>query len=185
MIWGTFEGATSCRFLNKYRYWAFPGYRVLQKAFVMTTVGFKTKRLLVHWWLESFFRPALLHYRSLTPSAHSACRAGMCSIELNGMWRIGRPGSGNFHCKWLLSHQGPAFHFAQRLDKHTQPGLLSYDFLSEKHIQPYTQEDGVCSAKEFALHCRFSHETPVHREFLIHLMPCRTESISYDCPHKH
>lgn len=79
-------------------------------------VGFKTKRLQVHWLLESFFRPALLHYRSLTPSAYNVGRAGMCFIEFNGTWRIGRPGSENLTSQMRTQPASSAF----RMNKHKQ-----------------------------------------------------------------
>lgn len=103
---------------------------------------------------------ALLHYWSLTPYAHSAGRAGMCSIELNGMWRIGHPGSGNFHCKWLLSHQGQPFIFLFSVETN----IHNQDcFQSGRPLQPYTQEDSAYSTPVFALDCWFSHESQTHK----------------------
>lgn len=106
-------------------------------------VGVKAKRLLVRWWLESFFRHALLHYRRLTPSAHIAGMPGMCPIELNGMWRIGHPRSGNFHCKWLPSHQGHVF--------------IWFNLLTNTHNQDCFQTFGIRQKP-----CRRTHRMLVY-----------------------
>lgn len=92
-----------------------------------------------------FFRPALWHYLSLIPSAHSAGRVGMCSIELNGMWRIGHPGSGNFYCKWLLSHQQRAFI------------LFRQTYTFGIAFRQYPVSDVIMYIPPKCLHCRFSH----------------------------
>ena len=111
-----------------------------------------------------FFRPALLHYRSLTPAAHRAGRAGMCSIELNGMWRIGRPGSENFHCKWSLSHRGPDFILSS---VYTNTHYEDCFQTTRAHRVTHAGRHNVCLAEAFALQCRFSHETLLHRERLV------------------
>lgn len=132
--------------IRQYVYRSFLLLHVYYAAATTAFVGFNTKRLLDLWWLEGFFRPALLHYGSLTHSAHSTGRAAMCSIQFNGMWRIGHPRSGNFHCKWWLCHQGQALS-VQRLDKQTQQGLLSHSYVGNP-----TQNDGVYTQAKY-LHC--------------------------------
>lgn len=99
-------------------------------------VGLKTKRLQVHWLLESFFRPALLHYRSLTPSAYSVGRAGMCFIEFNGTWRIRRPGSETLTSQMRAQPPSSAF----RTNKHKQG---CFYVMKETHTFTHTEEAHV------------------------------------------
>lgn len=56
-----------------------------------------------------------------------------------------------FPLQMIAEPPRPGFHFVQRLDKHTQPGLLSGGMVSGRPLQPYTQEDGVYSTQVFAL----------------------------------